>query len=89
MTEEERLRSCAYKVRHSTEKAARDACGSDVHEQCVMNVYPCRYCKGWHVGHRRGSKKICDPQRDEFDALAREWVEKFSSDNTGGEDDGP
>lgn len=79
MTEEERLRSCAFKVRYVTEEDARDACATGIHKNCKMNTYPCRYCQGWHAGHKQKTKKLCLLQGDEFNAQVQAWVKKFGS----------
>lgn len=52
-----RRKSCAGKVRHDDAATARKALfltvqGDRVHQP--MNVYRCKFCKGYHIGHRGG-----------------------------------
>jgi hypothetical protein len=53
MTSEER--SCLGKVRHTTQRRACIALGKTnlrYHEKPgSIQVYRCRFCKGWHLGH--------------------------------------
>jgi len=53
MTSEER--SCLAKVRHTTQRRACIALGITLrqyHEKPgAIQVYRCRFCKGWHLGH--------------------------------------
>jgi hypothetical protein len=48
-----RLRQCGHKVKHSDE---REAWGHARHlyekDGARMSVYKCRWCGGYHVGHR-------------------------------------
>ena len=77
--EQERTLSCDGKVRHPTQEAAGAARhNSRVHRLCQLNVYPCRYCEGWHLGHANGSKKWCLRGDAAFNEAVAEWVEKFS-----------
>ena len=48
-------RSCTGKVRHVDSAAARKALRATVRhdeEHQTMNVYHCRFCGGYHIGHR-------------------------------------
>lgn len=44
------------KIRHKTAEAAgRHMAALIAKDGSIrMNVYPCRACQGWHVGHMRG-----------------------------------
>lgn len=49
-------RGCTEKVRHDNRQTALAAMWSLVHRRGACparyNVYRCRHCPGWHVGHR-------------------------------------
>lgn len=51
----DRASSCARKVRYGHAETAETA---RLHMQRktgeALEVYKCRHCDGWHVGHRRG-----------------------------------
>jgi len=53
MTSEQR--ACQVKVRHATQFAAcraKSAMLALTHEErSKLQVYSCRFCHGWHVGH--------------------------------------
>lgn len=51
----ERRRGCEGKVRHpSAEVANRERKRLNrVAYSGVLNVYHCRFCKGWHIGHQK------------------------------------
>jgi hypothetical protein len=53
MSSKRRLRrkGCAGKTRHETREAAR-AHLLELRRPWTLNVYPCRYCGGFHVGHK-------------------------------------
>ena len=49
-----RRKSCTGKIRHVSADAARSALGSLFRRrgyQGRMNVYRCRFCNGFHIGH--------------------------------------
>jgi hypothetical protein len=54
MTSEQR--SCAMKIRHATIGGARTALGAMMHTHNLprgeLVIYGCRFCHGWHIGHR-------------------------------------
>lgn len=51
-------RSCTGKARHDTRAAARKALESLIRAKKARrawnDVYACRFCDGWHVGHKPG-----------------------------------
>lgn len=56
-----RRRSCERKVRHESASGAwiaRKHTTADKQERALLDVYACRFCKGWHVGHRKGSGRF-------------------------------
>lgn len=46
-------RSCAGKVRHPTARAAKRARAAL--SAPFLQVYPCGFCGGWHLGHAAGA----------------------------------
>jgi hypothetical protein len=50
-------RECHRKVRHATAGDAwilmDSVYTSGRAEQGTLKIYPCPFCKGWHVGHRK------------------------------------
>ena len=63
---EQRQRQCRQKVRHATEDNAYIARRylKQKFEDPNLNVYPCRYCHGWHVGHKKGTQRAETPATD-------------------------
>lgn len=49
-----RRQACAGKQRHETEAAARAHAASLYRKRGAqgLNVYKCKFCGAWHVGHR-------------------------------------
>lgn len=54
-----RRRACAGKRRHATKQAA-SAHWFKLHLKDAepMTVYRCKFCRGWHVGHRMAVRKV-------------------------------
>jgi hypothetical protein len=49
------MTSCYRKVRYGHEKTANDARSKMLAKGSTnLDVYACRYCGGWHLGHSRG-----------------------------------
>lgn len=56
-----RRRQCEGKVRHKTKADAWAAIRTmhRKHGYCGnLQPYPCKFCGGWHVGHRKGGQGI-------------------------------
>jgi hypothetical protein len=54
------LRSCASKVRYESEGEARHMRRQQIRDHGgSLYVYPCRFCEGFHLGHKR--RKIRKP----------------------------
>jgi hypothetical protein len=52
MTRPTRSRSCEGKQQHGSRAAARTHIHALIAKGAgLLNVYKCRYCKTWHVGH--------------------------------------
>lgn len=49
-----RRRACSGKQRHPTEEAARAHVAALYHQRGALglNIYKCKFCGAWHVGHR-------------------------------------
>lgn len=53
-----KTRSCEGKKRHASKTAARVHMYALITKgAALLNVYKCRYCKAWHVGHIRRYRK--------------------------------
>ena len=55
----DRMKTCKSKRRYTTSSEA-DAMARHRREesgQVDLDIYPCPFCLGWHVGHARGSKQ--------------------------------
>lgn len=53
-------RSCGKKQRHETRTQAAAHLAALIHAGAApftRQVYKCRWCGGWHVGHRIGSRR--------------------------------
>lgn len=54
-----RRKQCGKKIRYVTQEEAKAAMGS-MFRRCgypgAMNIYHCKFCGGWHIGHRKGAK---------------------------------
>lgn len=55
-----RRRACEGKIRHTS----RDAALAYMHwsirrfrPPSALNVYPCKFCRGWHIGHKPRPKR--------------------------------
>ena len=49
-----RRKACTGKIRHATAEDARSALGALFWKRGYlghMNVYRCRFCNGFHIGH--------------------------------------
>lgn len=59
MTSEER--SCLIKMRVTSQglacRAMADLIASTRQERGALQVYACRFCHGWHIGHIRANRK--------------------------------
>ena len=53
-----KTRSCEGKQRHASKTAARVHMYALIDKgAALLNIYKCRYCKTWHVGHVRRYRK--------------------------------
>jgi len=52
-----RRKACVGKIRSTTAEAAREQMLA-THRPGRLNVYPCRFCGGYHVGHRPRGRRI-------------------------------
>jgi hypothetical protein len=56
MSSKRRIRNkqCVGKVRHDSKEAAHAALGKTFNGSVRgLHLYHCRFCNGWHVGHKR------------------------------------
>ena len=56
---DDRKRACERKNRYTTSREAEDVARHRRAESGEdLDVYPCRYCHGWHIGHRRRGSRL-------------------------------
>ncbi|MFL5674937.1 MAG: hypothetical protein ACJ779_08025 [Chloroflexota bacterium] len=48
-------RGCTTKVAYTSRREARTRSRHGRHADGSLQAYHCRYCGGWHLGHRRGA----------------------------------
>lgn len=46
-----RRKQCEGKIRHTTQVGAYIALKNTPRDGKRMNVYRCKFCRGWHIGH--------------------------------------
>ncbi len=62
-------RSCAGKIRFTTETKASQAAADYTHSRMPiveMGAYGCRYCQRWHIGHDNKAWKQAKDRRLKF-----------------------
>ncbi|MDP9068021.1 MAG: hypothetical protein M3N53_06710 [Actinomycetota bacterium] len=54
-----RARSCETKRRYETSSEAEATAAHRREEsgELDLDIYPCRFCNGWHIGHVQPKKK--------------------------------
>lgn len=55
-----KARECGQKQRHATKAAATERLWALIRSgtrRSRMQVYPCSFCKGWHVGHTKRRRR--------------------------------
>jgi uncharacterized protein with PIN domain len=57
-----RLRQCGIKKRYCSEEIAQEYVDSSPVSN-ILNVYLCKYCHYWHVGHIKGATKLMVKRR--------------------------
>lgn len=49
----QRRKGCAGKVRHATKQIASQAWYRLQRKGVIVQIYQCRHCGHWHLGHQR------------------------------------
>lgn len=54
-----RAKSCESKRRYATSSEAESTARHRREEsgELDLDIYPCRFCNGWHIGHTQPRKK--------------------------------
>jgi hypothetical protein len=53
-----RAKSCESKRRYTTSSEAESTAQHRREESGeLLDIYPCRFCDGWHIGHTQPKKK--------------------------------